>query len=69
MRACKSVLDAAGVLPGTVQVGLRGLDAVPLPQMPRFEKPLPIDRACDGEVLVAYEMIGAPLRMLNGFPL
>jgi len=56
-------------LPGTVPVGLRGLDTVPLPQMPRFEKPPPVDRTCDGEVLVAYEMNGAPLRMLNGFPL
>lgn len=37
--------------------------------MPRFEKPPPVDRTCDGEVLVAYEMNGAPLRMLNGFPL
>lgn len=65
----KDVLDAAGVLPGTVQVGLRGLDVAPLPQMPRFEKSLPIDRARDGEVLVAYEMNGEPLPMLNGFPL
>jgi DMSO/TMAO reductase YedYZ molybdopterin-dependent catalytic subunit len=64
----KDVLDAAGVLPGTVQVGLRGLDVAPLPQMPRFEKSLPIDRARDGEVLIAYEMNGAPLPMLNGFP-
>lgn len=65
----KDVLDAAGVLPGTVQVGLRGLDTAPLPQMPRFEKSLPIDRARDGEVLIAYEMNGAPLPMLNGFPI
>lgn len=65
----KDVLDAAGVLPGTVQVGLRGLDTAPLPQMPRFEKSLPIDHARDGEVIIAYEMNGAPLPMLNGFPL
>jgi sulfite dehydrogenase len=65
----KDVLDAAGVLPGSVQVGLRGLDVAPLPQMPRFEKSLPIERARDGEVLIAYEMNGAPLPMLNGFPL
>jgi sulfite dehydrogenase (cytochrome) subunit A len=65
----KDVLEAAGVLPGTVQVGLRGLDTAPLPQIPRFEKSLPIDRARDGEVLIAYEMNGAPLPMLNGFPI
>src|SRR6516164_2919979 len=65
----KDVLDAAGVLPGTVQVGLRGLDTAPIPQTPRFEKSLPIDRARDGEVMIAYEMNGAPLPMLNGFPI
>ena len=65
----KDVLDAAGVEPGTVQVGFRGLDTATLPQMPRFEKSLPIDRARDGEVLIAYEMNGAPLPMLNGFPI
>ena len=64
----KDVLDAAGVMDGSVQVGLRGLDVAPWPQTPRFEKSLPIDRARDGEVLVAYEMNGAPLPMLNGFP-
>jgi DMSO/TMAO reductase YedYZ molybdopterin-dependent catalytic subunit len=65
----KEVLDAAGVKDGSVQVGLRGLDVAPLPQMPRFEKSLPIDLARDGEVLIAYEMNGSPLPMLNGFPL
>jgi DMSO/TMAO reductase YedYZ molybdopterin-dependent catalytic subunit len=65
----KDVLDAAGVEPGTVQVGFRGLDTAPLPQMPRFEKSLPIDRAREGEVLIAYEMNGVPLPMLNGFPI
>ncbi|HZD32749.1 MAG TPA: molybdopterin-dependent oxidoreductase [Candidatus Angelobacter sp.] len=64
----KEVLDAAGVQPGAVQVGLHGLDTAPLPQMPRFEKSLPIARASDGEVIIAYEMNGAPLPMLNGFP-
>jgi sulfite dehydrogenase (cytochrome) subunit A len=65
----KDVLDAAGVLPGTVQAGFRGLDTAPLLQTPRFEKSLPIDRARDGEVMIAYEMNGAPLPMLNGFPI
>src|SRR5271166_5504510 len=65
----KDVLDAAGVMEGNIQVGLRGLDVAPWPQTPRFEKSLPIDRARDGEVLIAYEMNGAPLPMLNGFPI
>jgi DMSO/TMAO reductase YedYZ molybdopterin-dependent catalytic subunit len=65
----KDVLDAAGVQPGAVQVGLRGLDVAPLPKTPRFEKSLQIDQARDGEVMIAYEMNGAPLPMLNGFPI
>ena len=65
----KDVLNAAGVGQGTVQVGLRGLDTAPLPQTPRYEKSLPIERALDGEVMIAYEMNGASLPMLNGYPL
>ena len=65
----KDLLDAAGVRAGSVQVGFHGLDVPILPQTPRFEKSLSIDRARDGDVLVAYEMNGSPLPMLNGFPL
>ena len=65
----RDVLDTAGVLPGAVQVGLQGLDVPPLPKTPRFEKSLEIDHARDGEVMIAYEMNGEPLPMLNGFPL
>ena len=65
----KDVLDAAGVLPGAVQVGLHGLDLPPLPKTPPFEKSLQIDHARDGEVMIAYEMNDEPLPMLNGFPL
>jgi DMSO/TMAO reductase YedYZ molybdopterin-dependent catalytic subunit len=63
-----SLLDAAGVLPGSIQVAFRGLDEPPTPQVPRFEKSLPIDHAANGDVLLAYEMNGAPLPLLNGFP-
>ncbi len=65
----KDVLDAAGILAGAIQVGLRGLDTAFLPQTPRFEKSLPIERARDSDVIIAYEMNGAPLPMLNGFPI
>ena len=65
----KDVLDAAGVMPGAIQVGLHGLDVPTLPKTPRFEKSLAIEHARDGEVMVAYEMNGAPLPMLNGFPI
>ncbi len=65
----KDVLDAAGVLPGAVQVGVHGLDQAPMPKTPRFEKSLTIDHARDADVMIAYEMNGEELPMLNGFPL
>ncbi len=65
----RHVLDAAGVQAGAIEVGFRGLDQPPLAATPRFEKSLRIDPARDGEVTIAYEMNGAPLLMLNGFPL
>jgi DMSO/TMAO reductase YedYZ molybdopterin-dependent catalytic subunit len=65
----KDVLDAAGVLPGAIQVGLRGLDVPPLEKTPPFQKSLQMDHARDGEVMIAYEMNGEPLPMLNGFPI
>src|SRR5271166_4660721 len=65
----KDVLDAAGVQAGAVQVGLHGLDVPPLPKTPPFEKSLQIDHARGGDVMIAYEMNGEPLPMLNGFPL
>lgn len=65
----KDVLDKAGVRAGARQVVCDGLDGPVLPQTPDFVKALEIDHARDGEVLVAYEMNGEPLPMLNGFPL
>ena len=38
------------------------------PALPGFAKALAVDHARDGEVMVAYEMNGEPLPMLNGFP-
>jgi DMSO/TMAO reductase YedYZ molybdopterin-dependent catalytic subunit len=71
----KALLAAAGVRAGAVDVSFDGLDGPTLPAAenfagtPDFVKSLPFDRANDGEVLVAYEMNGAELPMLNGFPL
>ena len=38
-------------------------------QRPRFMKSLDIDHARDGEVMLAYQMNGEQLPLLNGFPL
>ena len=39
------------------------------PQTPDFIKAYDMDHALDGEILLAFEMNGEPLPMLNGFPL
>ncbi len=65
----KDVLDRAGVKPAAKQVVCNGLDTAVVPQTPDFVKALDIDHARDGEILIAFEMNGEPLPMLNGFPL
>ena len=64
----KDVLDYAGVRAGSVAVRMQGLDRPP-PGAPHFAKSLGIDHARDGEVMIAFAMNGAPLPLLNGFPL
>ena len=64
----KDVLEAAGVKAGAMQVGFRGMDVPPMPATPVYQKSLDIDRARDGDVMIAYAMNDAPLPMLNGFP-
>jgi DMSO/TMAO reductase YedYZ molybdopterin-dependent catalytic subunit len=65
----KDVLKAAGISRGAVEASFRGLDTPPLENSPGFEKPLTIDHALRDDVFIAYEMNGAPLPMLNGFPI
>ena len=65
----KAVLDAAGVRASAVQVTFDGLDRPVLDDAADFVKALAIDHARDGEVLLAWEMNGEPLPMLNGYPL
>jgi DMSO/TMAO reductase YedYZ molybdopterin-dependent catalytic subunit len=65
----KDVLQRAKVKAGAVEVALSGLDVPILSSMPKFEKALDIEHALSDEVLIAYEMNGTDLPMLNGFPL
>ncbi len=65
----KDVLAKAGVAEGAKQVTFDGLDTAVIPKTPDFVKALDIDHALDGEVLLAYEMNGEDLPMLNGYPL
>lgn len=64
----KDVLDRAGVAPGAVQVRASGLDRPP-GDAPLFAKSLDLAHAMDGEVMIAFQMNGAQLPLLNGFPL
>jgi len=65
----KDILQAAGVKGNARFVSFNGLDAPPLSVTPDFEKSLTVPHAMDGEVMVAYEMNGAAIPLLNGFPL
>ena len=64
----RDLLNAAGVKPGSVDISFKGLDKGTLPTVPDFVKSLPVDKAMEDDILVAYEMNGKPLLMLNGFP-
>ncbi|HUJ18159.1 MAG TPA: molybdopterin-dependent oxidoreductase [Nitrospirota bacterium] len=64
----KDILNAAGLKEGSVDVAFDGLDGPPLPSVPDFVKSLPVDKALDEDIIVAYEMNGKALPMLNGFP-
>ncbi len=65
----KDVLEEAGLKKGAFDVSFNGMDEPPLPSVPDFVKSLRIDHCMDGEVMIAYEMNGAPLPLLNGYPL
>jgi sulfite dehydrogenase len=65
----KDVLNKAGVAASAKQVTFNGLDKAPLEKTPDFIKALEIDHALDEDTMLAYEMNGEPLPMLNGFPL
>ena len=65
----RDLLNAAGVRPGALEVTFNGLDESAAPSVPDFVKSLPVSHIMDDpNVLVAYEMNGQPLPMLNGFP-
>lgn len=65
----KDILAYAGAKKDSKDVSFNGLDAPPMLTVPDFEKSLAYDHANDGEVMVAYEMNGQPLPLLNGYPL
>ena len=65
----RDVLTKAGVKPEALEVVLTGADSALNLQQPAYSKSLPLDVAMDAGTLLAYEMNGKPLPLLNGYPL
>ncbi|MEO6187893.1 MAG: molybdopterin-dependent oxidoreductase [Ginsengibacter sp.] len=65
----QDILAMAGAKVDSKDVSFNGLDVPPMAVTPDFVKSLAYDHANDGEVMVAYEMNGEPMPVLNGFPL
>jgi DMSO/TMAO reductase YedYZ molybdopterin-dependent catalytic subunit len=66
----RPLLEEAGVPEETVEVLLTGLDrGVEGGEEQSFQRSLPLEEALRDEVLLAYEMNGAPLLPQHGFPL
>jgi sulfite dehydrogenase len=64
----RDVLARAHVREGAVQVRFQGAERPALATTPQFLKSLDLSVAIDPNVLVAYQMNGADLPLLNGFP-
>jgi sulfite dehydrogenase len=65
----RDLLSMAGIKPGAVDISFNGLDRPVVSTIPDFVKSLAASRVMDDpNVLVAYQMNGEPLPMLNGFP-
>lgn len=65
----RDVLARAGVQPGALEVAFAGAEGPVMDVTPPFRKSLPIDKALDETVLLAFAMNGEALPHLNGFPL
>jgi len=68
--ALASLLQEAGIPEGTVEVLFTGLDrGVEGGEEQEFQRALPLAEALRPEILLAYDMNGAPLPPQHGFPL
>jgi DMSO/TMAO reductase YedYZ molybdopterin-dependent catalytic subunit len=65
----RDIMSQAGVRQDAVQATFDGLDKPAFPTVPDFVKSLDLTRIMDDpDIIVAYQMNGRPLPMLNGFP-
>ncbi len=68
--ALRPLLEEAGVTDGAVEVLFTGLDrGVEGGEEQAFQRSLPLEEALREEILLAYELNGAPLPPQHGFPL
>jgi DMSO/TMAO reductase YedYZ molybdopterin-dependent catalytic subunit len=66
----RPLLEEAGIADGVVEVLFTGLDrGIEGEEEQDFQRALPLEEALRGDVLLAYEMNGAPLPPQHGFPL
>ena len=64
----KDVLAKAGIKAGALEVAFDGADGGVTEKTPDFVKSIPVWKALDENVLIAWEMNGEPLPHWNGFP-
>jgi DMSO/TMAO reductase YedYZ molybdopterin-dependent catalytic subunit len=64
----KDILDKVGLKKEAIEISLNGADGPAVDKTPDFIKSIPVWKAMDEDTIVAYEMNGAPLPHLNGFP-
>jgi len=63
------VLNYAGVKCDSIEVAFNGLDKAPYPKTPDVVRTLPIDKCLYENLILAYEMNGEDIPILNGYPL
>jgi sulfite dehydrogenase len=64
----KDLLDKVGLKKEAIEIVLNGAESGVTDKTPDFIKSIPVWKAMEDTTLVAYEMNGAPLPHLNGFP-
>lgn len=64
----KDLLDKVGVKKEAIEIVFNGADGPVFEKTPDLIKSIPIWKAMEETTLIAYEMNGAPLPHLNGFP-
>lgn len=65
----RDVLAAAQPRADAIEVRFEGAERPALPATPQFQKFLKLEIASDPNVILAYQMNGADLPVLNGYPL